>query len=145
MVLKREPTEAVAPVGSTDAAAGSAQAPTAVHYAAQLFTPDAEWGALVCLELAAGRIDIPDWQLLDVAVGKQSATDAPPDWLVDQLRAMLRAAWRNAAASRAPGQLALRADQLPRRITRWRAPPADSHVMPDARRAPKAPAAADKD
>lgn len=133
-MLKREPSDAQA--------AESAQAPTDVRFAAQLFTPTAEWRALVCLELGAGRIDISDWSLAEIAEGKTEEADDPPDWLVEQLRAMLRAAWRNAAASRAPDQLSLRPDQLPRRITRWRAPPADSHVMPEARRAPNSTAPA---
>lgn len=138
VVLKREPADAplVPAAATTPRAAASGD----VRYAAQLFTPSAEWRAPVHLELAAGRIDISAWRLAEVAEGKKEDAEAPPSWLVEQLRAMLRAAWRNAAASRAPDQLTLNADQLPRRITRWRAPPADSHVMPDARRAPTTPA-----
>lgn len=77
-----------------------------LDYALALYAPDAEWTTRVRVLRVDGSMDIDPWR---------HPTD-PPAWLCEAARSALRTAWRSYHADPKTG--------WPRRVTRWRAGPA---------------------
>jgi hypothetical protein len=77
--------------------------PERAQYQLELSTPDGEWSARVSVQSADGVLTLGEWP----------GPSAPPTWLEQYARAALRDAWRGHAER-----------GWPRRLQRWRAPPA---------------------
>jgi hypothetical protein len=65
----------------------------------ELATPRDQWSAQASIAVADGAVRWGDWQ----------GEGAPPEWLCNYTRALLRSAWRQHATA-----------GWPRRLTRWR-------------------------
>jgi hypothetical protein len=79
-----------------------ASAEQALVYHVELYMNATDWRGTAHVELASGQVSFS---------GLAEGAGAPPEWLVQAARALLRATWRAGDGA------------WPRRITRWRAEP----------------------
>lgn len=85
-----------------------------MRYDLELATPDREWQGLARLRLGSGEVS---WEVSCPEETPGATAERPPEWLTTHLVAALRSAWRGLEQpTRA------RLEDLPRRLTRWRAP-----------------------
>lgn len=74
---------------------------SAVVYDASFESPEGTWSATARVARDNGAVDVEP---------ADTGASAPPEWLIELTRALLRTAWRDASGGR-----------WPRRIERWRA------------------------
>lgn len=84
-----------------------------VSYRAEISVRGAKWQGRLSLGLSDGAVVFDAWQFVE-----PGSPAEPPQWVLDQMRAALRSAFRGLQK-----QGEVRVVDLPRRITRWRAAP----------------------
>jgi hypothetical protein len=77
------------------------EAASAVVYDATFESPEGSWSVVARVAREDGAVELES---------SDTNASAPPEWLVDLARALLRTAWRDASGA-----------HWPRRIERWRA------------------------
>lgn len=95
-----------------------------LHYDVMLMLPDAEWAGELSVALADGAVvREADWRRVNRRDTDEQRAEEPPGWLIEQVWAALRSAWRGWSKARQAGAEEPITAHFPRRVTRWRAEP----------------------